>query len=565
MKKDLGLILLSLFMALATIASNVGLLSASSVLISRAALHPDVLDLMVLIVAVRFFGIARGVFRYVERIISHDTTFKILSRLRKWIYKNFNDNYTESSKSYRAGDVYTKIVNHVDILKDYYLRVLYPFITAVLTGICTTIFLGCFSLKLALIYLSFYMASGFLLPMLIFLWNNANAEKEIKLKKEINMMLIDMINGILETDIYGLKDEFSSKFKRLSLESSNLQKKKSFINSIGDSIYSFSVTLLMAVALVAAQPLVISGQLQGIYYAMIPLAIMASFESLLPMPAILYRLNEVRTSGNDIITILGEKKKDEMKVKKMPKGFSLSVENLTVFKENSKEYILKDVSFELAKGKKLAIVGISGSGKSTVLKTLLGLISYEKGDIKLGEVSYSYLEKDEIRKYFTYIDQQPYIFNATLKENLLIADPCAGDTAVEEVLKKARILDLISEMSMGLETSLGQYGTRVSGGEKQRLAAARALLKPYKIILLDEPTASLDVAMEKELIASIHESIEDKSCVWVTHRLVSMERMDEIIVLNKGCVVERGTQEKLLELKGHYYRLWTMQQSRIDR
>jgi ATP-binding cassette subfamily C protein CydC len=401
--------------------------------------------------------------------------------------------------------------------------------------------------------------------MLIFLWNNANAEKEIRLKKEINIMLIDMLNGILEAEVYGLKDEFSSKFKRLSIESSNLQKKKSFINSVGDSIYSFSVTLLTAVALIAAQPLVISGQLQGIYYAMIPLAIMASFESLLPMPTILHRLNEVRTSGNHIISILGEKKKDEMKVKKIPKGFSLSVENLTVFKENSKEYILKDVSFELTEEKKLAIVGISGSGKSTILKTLLGLISYEKGDIKLGEVSYSYLEKNEIRKYFTYIDQQPYIFNATLKENLLIADPCAGDKAVEEVLKKACIFDFTKEMSKGLETSLGQYGTRVSGGEKQRLAAARALLKPYKIILLDEPTASLDVAMEKELIASIHESIEDKSCVWVTHRLVSMERMDEIIVLNKGCVVERGTHEKLLDLKGHYYRLWSLQQSRIDR
>lgn len=563
MEKNISFIILSLLMGIFTVISNVGMLSTSAVLISSAALHPDVLDLMVLIVAVRFFGISRGVFRYLERIFSHDTTFRVLSSLRKWFYKNFNDNYSENNKGFKTGDIYTKIVKDVDLLKEFYLRGVYPLITAVLTLVITAIFLSYFNKSLSYVYILFYILSGFILPVILFLSNSSIIKKEADIKKELNLIALDIFKGIFEVSIYSLKEEFLSRFNLLNKESSRIQKEKNFIIIVGDNVNSLVVSVLLVFSIITAAPLVTENKISGIYFAMILLAIMASFEALIPMPNILYKFYEAYNAGENILSVIDTSLKYKSFSKKLINNYNISVSNLSIYESHSKKFIIKNLSFKLPYRKKIAIVGLSGSGKSTILRTLLGFMKFTEGEIRIGDISYSDLEMDEIRKVFTYVEQNPYLFNTTIKENLIIANTEGDDSYIIEKLKKSQIINLISELPEGLDTLLGQCGSNISGGEKQRLAITRALMKDSKIVLLDEPTASLDIKLEKKVIDSIHSIIKDKSCIWVTHRIVSMDKMDEILVMNRGEVVERGTHEELLNKRRHYYKLWRAQQQYV--
>jgi len=563
MKKQFFFVLLSIVMGVLTILANVGLLSASAVLLSRATLRPDVLDLMVLIVIVRFFGISRGVFRYAERIFSHNTTLKMLSGIRAWFYKSFNENYTENTIKFKTGDIYSKIVNDVDVLKDFYLRVFYPLVIAILTGIITAVFISNFSKKISGIYLGFYIFSGFILPVILFKSNETFSRRESKLKNDINLILLDILKGIVEIQIYNLKDEFTEKFACLNKELSKLRKKQNIINTLVNSINSVTLSLLIVTTLMFTAGMVETGKLSGIYYSMLPLMIMASFEAIIPMPLVIYKLNDSYNSGKNIFSIIdsNDHKPNSLK-NKIITSYDISIKNLSIY--DGEHYIINDLSFDLPYKKKIAIVGVSGCGKSTLLKAILGYIKYQNGDIKIGDESYKDIQNDDIRKVFTYIDQNPYTFNTTIKENLLIANTKATTSEITKVLQKVQIIALIKELPEGLNTPIGQYGYNLSGGEIKRLIIARALLKDREIILLDEPTASLDIKTEKKVVGELHDLIKDKSCIWVTHRLVNMEVMDEILVMDKGSIVERGTHKELLNIKGFYCKMWNMQKQYLN-
>jgi ATP-binding cassette subfamily C protein CydC len=563
MKKQLFFVICSLIMGVCTILSNVGLLSTSAVLISRAALHPDVLDLMVLIVGVRFFGIFRGVFRYFERILSHDATFRILSSIRKWFYKNFNEGYSENSK-FKTGDIYTKAVADVDVLKDFYLRGIYPLIIAVLTGIATGLFILCFSDILAYIYWCGYVIAGFIFPIIVFKLNNKFLEKEMNLKNSINAMLIDSLKGILEINIYPLKLGIIENFQGLSKELSRVQKKKILINALGSNFHSMAAIILMGASLMITAPLVINRELDGIYYAMLPLTILASFEALLPMVMVMYKFKETFESGENIFSIIDNKSNEEIQLSEEIVDHDISAKNLSVYDEEAEKYIIKNLSFKLPHKKKLGIVGLSGSGKSTITKALLGFIKYQEGDIFIGETSYKNIAIDNIRELFTVMEQNSYVFNTSIRENLLIANKQAEESEIINLLDKFQINHLIKESEKGLDSLLGQFGYNISGGEKQRLMLVRTFLKQSKIAILDEPTSSLDKELEKKIVEAIHEEIKEKSCIWITHRLVEMDRFDEILVFEEGKVIENGTHQELINLKGRYYEFWNLQNQYLN-
>ncbi len=220
---------------------------------------------------------------------------------------------------------------------------------------------------------------------------------------------------------------------------------------------------------------------------------------------------------------------------------------------------MQEISFDVPAGKSIAIVGPSGAGKSTIANLLLRFWDYELGEITLGGESLKALNQDEVRKRFALVSQNNYFFNTTIRENLRLARRSIRQEEMESAARAAQIHDFITSLPKGYDTFIGEQGLRLSGGERQRLAIARALLKDAPILIFDEPTANLDSQTEKQVLGTLFDLMRSKTSLLITHRLVELETVDEILVMDNGRIVERGTHGKLLTRAGLYRRLWDLQ------
>jgi ABC-type multidrug transport system fused ATPase/permease subunit len=238
---------------------------------------------------------------------------------------------------------------------------------------------------------------------------------------------------------------------------------------------------------------------------------------------------------------------------------SLQFSSLSFAYPSQSALVLQNLSFTLPAGKSVAIVGPSGAGKSTIANLLLRFWDYEVGDITLGGRSLKDLSPDEVRKQIALVSQNSYFFNTSIRENLRLARRSANQDQIDAVARGAQIQDFIASLPRGCDTLIGEQGLRLSGGERQRLAIARALLKEAPILILDEPTANLDPQTERQVLDTLFQVMQDKTSLLITHRLVGLEHFDEILVMDNGRIMERGTHRELRERQGLYRRLWELQ------
>jgi len=252
----------------------------------------------------------------------------------------------------------------------------------------------------------------------------------------------------------------------------------------------------------------------------------------------------------------------------VPVGLALDVRDLRFSYPSAADNRPSPFSLHLSRislppGRRLAIVGPSGSGKTTLLNLLLRFWDYLDGEIRLGGVDLRTLDPEALRSQYAVVSQHTHLFNASLRQNLLIAKPEASDVEIEQAAREAHIHEFIQRLPEGYHTFIGEQGVRLSGGERQRIVIARALLRSAPILILDEPTANLDIHTESAVLGSIHSLMEGRSTLLVTHRLVGMGWMDEILVLRAGEIVERGNHTELLAQGGQYRQMWDHQQGAI--
>jgi ABC-type multidrug transport system fused ATPase/permease subunit len=220
---------------------------------------------------------------------------------------------------------------------------------------------------------------------------------------------------------------------------------------------------------------------------------------------------------------------------------------------------LQNISFTVPEGKAFAIVGPSGAGKSTIANLLLRFWEYEVGEISLGEASLKTLNQDEVRGRIAIVSQNSYFFNTSIRENLRLARRGVQAEEIEAAARAAQVHDFVMNLPQGYDTLIGEQGLRLSGGERQRLAIARALLKNAPILILDEPTAHLDPLNEKLVLETLFETMKGKTSLLITHRLVKLDNLDQILVMNEGKIVEQGRHHDLLAGARLYQRLWHLQ------
>jgi ATP-binding cassette subfamily C protein CydC len=334
------------------------------------------------------------------------------------------------------------------------------------------------------------------------------------------------------------------------------------------ALSSLVAQLGLWLVLFLAIPLVTAGEVSGVLLASLALAAAASFEAVAPLPLAAQVLESDLEVGRRLFEILDARPETVDPPHPLPLPGSLDVEVCSLSfaypvtgqppasHPEGLGWVLNNLSFSLPAGKKLAVVGASGCGKTTLASLLLGFWQPTQGQICLaGEALQRYSSQDW-RRQVAVVPQNPHLFNANLRENLLLARPAATSQEIEAVLEQAQLLDWVKTLPQGLETPLGELGVQFSGGERQRVAIARALLKDTPLLILDEPTANLDVHTERRVLEAILRSVEGRTLLLITHRLVSLEAMDEILVLSAGRVVERGAQAELLAQNGHFRRMW---------
>jgi thiol reductant ABC exporter CydC subunit len=555
----------------ATVAASVGLMGASSWLISTAALHPSIAELQVAIVGVRFFGIARGVARYLERLVSHGVTFRLLARLRVWFYEKLEPLAPARLMQYRTGDLLNRIVADVETLENFYVRAVAPPLVALTIVAGTALFLGAYASLLGWVYLGFALLLGAVLPLLTHRLGQRPGAALTERRSALRVGAVDFLQGLPDLLAFGRADDYRARLLAESLAYGRAQRRMAQVSGLSAAAGVLFTNLGMWAVLALSIPLVMSGQLDGVMLAVLALMAQASFEAVQPLPLAAQMLASSLASAQRLFGMVEAERRDQRPESREQragsgeaKGALLEVENLTFAYPGGGEAALSGVSFTLPAGKKMAVVGPSGAGKSTLINLLLRFWDAPPGSIRLNGRDLLQVPQETARAFFGVISQRAYLFNASLRENLLLANPSASPRQVEEAARLAGIHDFIASLPQGYETLAGERGLRLSGGERQRLAIARALLRQAPILLLDEPTAHLDPLNERLILENLFALAQNRSLLLVTHRLVGLENMDEILVLEGGQVVERGVHADLRRAGGLYQRMYELQQRIFD-
>ncbi len=747
---------LSVLLGFLTVGSSIGLLAASAWIIAMAALQPSIAVLQIAIVGVRFFGIARGVLRYLERLASHQVTFRVLAELRAWFYAAIEPYAPARLAAYRSGDLLSRIVADIGTLENFYIRAVAPPLVAALTGGLLAVFLGSYGPEPAAAGLAVFVLTGAGLPLLAQALNRRVGPALAERRAALNSALVDGIQGAADLRGFGAAERHSARVAALSHALGQAQGRQAAVAGLSNALGSLLTTAAVAAVLASAIPLVTAGRLDGVHLAVLALATAAAFEAVLPLPVAAQHLQTSLAAGRRLFELADQTVTEPLrvsgraaarrlrraqsnrrrvrsglrarphpstaprtprwdsaqdaseaifradghagrgaaaniepllrnrgfsrflalgdgpaeastptsgrsifKVVSMPRGpqaatkmrlsafirarprpifglvshagrgatarekvrsvrFSalkcalrtifradeygdaddadiannadrlrfhprpprrlrrphpifgladrgpcappaITIRGLTMRYAADEPPALTGVDLDIPAGGLVAVVGASGAGKTTLANVLLRFWDYEAGEIRLDGADLAQLTPEDVRSLIGVVAQRTHLFNATVRDNLLLGQPGASQVEIEAATRAAQIHDAITALPQGYATWIGEQGWQLSGGERQRLAIARALLKDAPILILDEPAANLDPITERAVWASLGPLMAGRTTLLITHRLAGPALSGEIAVLDAGRLVAHGRHADLLAGSDHYRRLWTSQ------
>ncbi len=548
------------------VASNLGLLGMAAYLIAAAALAPLLVVLTVPIYIVRFMGVSRAASRYMERLVSHNVTFRLLAQLRTWVYSHLEPLAPAKLLEYRSGDMLARLISDIEELQNVYLLVVSPLIVAVMIAILTFGLLAIFSPVLAWVALAFLVAVGLGVPLLAGGLTRGLGKRQLKLRAELNAQIVDGIQGVQDLLACGRAVDQRQKVAALDHELKQIQRRMAFITGLQQALNDLLMNLALWTILILAIPLVETSAINGVYLAFLALAILASFEAVQPLAQAFQFLGHSVAAAERVFGV-GDA---------TPQVVECAACLPTLTRDSSTEHMLEfdhvhfayypgegealdGITFTVRPGSRVAVVGPSGSGKSTLARLAVRFWDPTCGTIRLDGQDIRMYALGDLRSLIGVVTQDTYLFNDTVRGNLLLARPTASDSELEQVLEQVQLTECIHQLPDGLETWVGEQGLRLSGGEGQRLAIARALLKNAPLLILDEATANLDPFTEQAVLDALDVLMQGRTTLMMTHRLVAMERMDEILVLDHGRIIERGSHDHLLMEDGLYRQMFDVQ------
>jgi ATP-binding cassette subfamily C protein CydC len=413
--------------------------------------------------------------------------------------------------------------------------------------------------------LAFLGATGVGVPLLVRTLSRGLGRRQLELRAALSARIVDDVQGVRDILAFGREEDECSELAALQHKLDRTQRQMALITGLQDSLTDLMLNLALVAVLVLAIPLVAAGEIDGVYLAFLALVTLGSFEAIAPLGRAFQFLERSLGAGERLFEVVDAEAEviDPPEPLPPPANDTLEFDGVSFRYAENGPLVLDDIEFTLNPGGKLAVVGPSGSGKSTLVGLILRFWDPVGGEVRLGGQGIGEYSQEDLRARLGLVSQNTHVFNTTLRENLLLADPEASDERLDLALKTAQLGGLLARLPAGLDSHVGEQGSWLSGGERQRLAVARALLKDAPLLVLDEATANLDTITERELMAAIRDLMRDRTTITVTHRLVALQETDEILVLDKGRIVERGTHEELARANGLYRRMLDVQRGML--
>ncbi|EKO3929523.1 cysteine/glutathione ABC transporter ATP-binding protein/permease CydC [Vibrio fluvialis] len=550
---------LGMLLAFVTLCASIGLLTLSGWFLSAAAvagltIARETFNYMLPGAFVRGFAMGRTAGRWGERVVSHNATFKLLTDLRIFFFEKLAPMIPGRVSNLRDADLLNRLVADIDAMDHVYLRLISPVTVGVLGIAALTTLLCWFDMALGLTLGSVLLVLLLVWPVMFYKLGKRNGAELTQHKAEMRVATLDWLQGYSELTIFGAESRYRDAIYAAQEKLLANQKVNASFTGLASALLLLANgwTLVLMLWLAADG---VNGQAPDPMIALVVFATMASVELLMPIAGAFQHLGQTLTSArrlNEIILSEPDVKFPSEETRHSGQ-FDISFENLTFNYSGGEQPALKDVSLTIPAGHKVAIVGQTGSGKSTLIQLLCRYWDAQQGDIRIAGTRLQEWKESDLRAAISVVSQRVDILNGSLRDNLIMAKPAANDNELSAMLERVGLGKLLE--APGLDAWLGDGGRQLSGGEKRRIGIARALLHNGPILLLDEPTEGLDKQTEQQIMALFKSHFENKTVIFITHRLVELETMDAVCLIEQGEIVEHGSHQALLAQQGRYFQL----------
>ena len=530
---------LSIVLGACSIAAGIGLMATAGYLISKSALEPPILSLGVAIGLVQLFGVSRAAFRYLERLVSHDAAFRFLGRLRVTFFERLEPLVPGGLGTARTGDLLSRFVGDVEAMQFLFLRALAPPLVALIACAVAVSAAG-IVLPVAAPVLGAGLAGAALLAAAATgRATRASSRHEAPLRAELTTEIVEALATGSELVAFGRLDWQLERIDDVDRRLGRLADRHGRITAMGDALVLLASGITLAAVLAVATSAVVGGRLGGVWLGMLALLALSSFEAVRPLPLAAQQVGAVASAAERLLELTDRPAPVSEPANPLPTPETgvFRLEDARLRYAPQLPWVLDGASLELRPGRRVALVGESGAGKTTIASVLVRFLELDGGRATLDGHDLGDYASDDVRGLVALADQDAHLFSTTIRENVRFARPGASDDQIAAALRRAGVWDWVSSLPAGLDTYVGETGGQVSGGQRRRIALARAFLSGARLLILDEPTAHLDRATAESILEDLLSGADDTGLLVITHDPLMLERFDEVLRLEDGRIV----------------------------
>ncbi len=534
-----GQLLLAVAAGAAATSCGVALLAVSGFLLARASEHPGILAISAAVVAVRALSAGRGISRYLERLASHDAAFRILADVRVRIYRRLERLAPAGLAAFASGDLLARLVSDVDATQDLFIRGIAPPLAAALAGAGAVVAGVAILAPAGAVLAAGLLVAGIGIPVFAARATRGAARRIAPSRGHLAGTFTDLMAGVADLHAYGAEETALAAVTAADADLTSHDRRNATVSGLSAGLSSAIAGLTLWGVLLLGVAATGDGALTRVPLAVLTLTALASFEAVIALPAAAVQLGQARVSARRIVAVLDapDPVREPSSPRPLPAGpVSVRLRGAKVRYRPEGPAALDGVDLDLPPGRRVALTGPNGAGKSTIASVLLRFTDLTAGTVTLNGHDLAGYAADDVRARIGGCPQDPHIFDASLRDNLLLARPGATDEQLAEVAVQVRLLDWIESLPLGWDTPVGARGAALSGGQRQRLALARALLADPAVLILDEPTAHLDQGTSRALITDLLAATAGRTLLLITHDPGGLDELDQIVVLEDGKV-----------------------------